>query len=71
MYLPINVVMKQQRNDAINKSVYIHTLVCKPARALTCLPSCLPAGTQADKQTFQQTAPSTGKLKYNVETVWN
>ncbi len=67
MYLPINVVMKQQRNGAINKSVCIHTQVCNPARTLTCLPSCLLAGTQADKQTCQQAAPRTDRLKYNVE----
>lgn len=57
----------------------IHTLACKPARAPTCLPSILPscllanwyarvpAGKQAYRQTCQQTAPLTGRLKYNME----
>ena len=86
MHSPINVVMKQQRDGAINKA-YGHTqtglqacsrsslfavlLACRPSCHPACLPTgtpaYLPVGKQAYRQTCQQTAPPTSRLKYNME----
>ena len=78
MHSLINVVMKQQRDGAINKA-YGHTQTglqaCSRsilsavllARCPSCMPACLPTGKQAYRQTCQQTAPPTGRLKYNME----
>ena len=100
MHSPINVVMKQQRDGAINKA-YGHTQTglqacsrsslsaslfalqpvrrpacslsilssCLPADRHACLPACrqVPTGKQAYRQTCQQTAPPTGRFKYNME----
>ena len=67
----------QCNNEAINKQkrMDIHTHwpanqlafqpACRPACLPTGPPAYLPTGTLADRQTFQQTNPSTEKLKYN------
>ena len=67
MHSPINVVMKQQRDGAIIKCMGIHRLACKPARAPACPPSCLPAVHPVILLACRQTAPPTGRLKYNME----
>lgn len=51
------------------KRIGIHTLVCKPACTPTCLPACLPVGTQTGN--LPTGYSQMGRLKYNVETVWN
>ncbi len=78
MHSLINVVMKQQKDGAINKA-YGHTQTglqaCSRsslsavllARCPSCMPACLPTGKQAYRQTCQQTAPPTGRFKYNME----
>ena len=80
MYLSINVVMKQQRYGAINKSLWAYTSgqqACPhsnlPAVLLACRPSCHPACRlarlltcrHAGRQPSQQAAPLIGRLKYN------
>jgi len=80
-----NTSVYQRSNEATKewcnkqKHIGIRTLACKPAHAPTCLPSslpadrsagvpCLPAHRQANLPTGYS---QTGRLKYDVETVWN
>ncbi|WP_302577364.1 hypothetical protein, partial [Phocaeicola barnesiae] len=59
------------------KHIGIRTLACKPARLrIACRPACLPTGLPACLPAHRQANlptgySQTGRLKYDVKTVWN